>query len=122
MGSHPLNLAVRFLLELSVLGAVGFWGWRKMDGWLSFALALLLPLFLAVIWGVFAVPGDPSRSGNTVVAVPGFIRLVIELLIFTGGIWALCDLGYEKAGLTFMVVIIAHYLLSYDRIIWLIAQ
>jgi hypothetical protein len=32
MGSHPLNLAVRFALELSALAALGVWGWRQGDG------------------------------------------------------------------------------------------
>ena len=122
MGSHPLNLLFRFLLEITALVSVGMWGWRQADGWLKIVLALALPLILAVVWGVFAVPGDPSRSGNTIVAVPGLARLVIELLIFAAGVWAVYDMGYEKVGMTMMVVVMAHYLLSYDRIIWLIAQ
>ena len=37
MGSHPLNLALRFLLELVAIGAVGFWGWRATDSPALFA-------------------------------------------------------------------------------------
>jgi hypothetical protein len=55
MGSNPINLAVRFLLELSSLIAIGMWGWRQTDSWLRFVLAIGLPIIAAVIWGTFAV-------------------------------------------------------------------
>jgi hypothetical protein len=44
MANHPLNLAVRFALELAMLGAYGVWGWRQRDDWLRFILALAIPL------------------------------------------------------------------------------
>jgi hypothetical protein len=51
MGSHPINLAIRFLLELSALLAMGVWGWRQSEGWLRFVLALGIPIIVAVVWG-----------------------------------------------------------------------
>ena len=69
MGSHPINLALRFLLELSALFAMGVWGWRYSEGWLRFVLALSIPIIAAVLWGTFAVPDDPSRSGGA--PIPG---------------------------------------------------
>ena len=122
MGSHPLNLALRFILELSALTAVGMWGWRQADGWARFAFALILPLSLAIIWGVFAVPGDPSRSGNAVVVVPGLIRLAIELAIFAAGVWSLSDIGLSKGCMLMATIVLLHYFISYDRIIWLLSQ
>ena len=65
MGSHPINLAFRFLLELAALVASGFWGWRQSDGGFRYILAIGIPVFLAVVWGTFAVPNDPSRSGKS---------------------------------------------------------
>ena len=44
MGSHPINLAVRFLLEVAVLLSMGTWGWRHGEGWLRFVLAALIPV------------------------------------------------------------------------------
>ena len=94
MGSHPVNLAIRFLLELAALLATGVWGWRQSDGWPRFILALGVPLVAAVLWGTFAVPDDPSRSGKAPVAIPGIIRLLIELGIFAFATWALYDEGF----------------------------
>jgi len=122
MGSHPINLAIRFLLEIAALLAVGVWGWQLSDSWLKFVLAPGIPIILAVIWGTFAVPDDPSRSGAAPVAVPGILRLVIELAIFIFATWALYDLGYTSLSWILGIIAAIHYLTSYDRILWLVTQ
>ena len=64
MGSHPINLAIRFLLELAALFALGLWGWNAYDGgesWQRILLMLGVPIAAALLWGLFAVPDDPSR-------------------------------------------------------------
>jgi len=120
MGSHPVNLTVRFLLELSALLATGIWGWKQSDGWIRFIMAIGIPVIIAVIWGTFAVPDDPSRSGKAPVAVPGIMRLVIELAIFALAIWTLQDIGFLKLSWTLGVIVAVQYIISYDRIMWLI--
>lgn len=122
MGSHPINLAIRFLLELTVLISTGMWGYKQTDGWLKFVLAIGIPLVLAAIWGTFAVPDDPSRSGSAPVVTPGILRLIIELSFFGFGIWSLYDVGYLWASLLVAVIVIIHYGISYDRITWLLSQ
>ncbi len=120
MGSHPINLAVRFALELSALAAFGVWGWQQGDGWTAIALAVGLPALAAVIWGTFAVVGDPSRSGSAPIAVPGFVRLVLELAVFALATWALYDVGAHWLSLAMGAVVLAHYATSYDRVVWLL--
>ena len=122
MGSHPLNLAIRFLLEVVALVVIGIWGWRHEPTWLKYLLAIGLPVLAALVWGVFNVPDDPSRSGAAPVIVPGVVRLTIELVIFIVATWALFDMGYLKTSWVFGVLVVVHYLASYDRIIWLIKQ
>ena len=123
MGSHPLNLILRFLLELAALAILGIWGWQYGDGsWLGYVLAAGLPIIAAVVWGVFNVPNDPSRSGKAPVVVPGIIRLTIELLLFALATWALYDLDYTRYSWVLGAIVIIHYIASYDRIIWLIKQ
>ena len=122
MGSHPVNLAVRFLLEIIALGAIGMWGYKQTGGWYKYVLAIAFPLIVAAIWGTFAVPDDPSRSGSAPIPVNGIIRLVIELGVFAFGVWSLYATGYSKAGLVLVVVVVIHYALSYDRIMWLLNQ
>lgn len=114
-----LNLGLRFILEMTALFAAAFWGWRHYEGWLGVLLAILLTFLIAIIWGVFAVPNDPSRSGKTVVITPGWIRLIIELAIFGFAVWAFYNLGYFAVAYIFLGLIIAHYLFSIDRIKWL---
>lgn len=122
MGSHPINLAARFLLELVALFAVGYWGRSKIDGWQGYFLAFGLPLLLAVLWGVFAVPDDPSRSGQAPVPVSGLVRLALELFVFGIAVFALMNLGFTTYGWVLAFVVLFHYVLSYDRIIWLLQR
>ncbi len=122
MGSHPINLALRFLLELAALCSTGYWGWKQSDSWYRFLLAAGIPIILAAIWGTFAVPDDPSRSGSAQVAVPGIVRLVLELAIFASATWALYDLGMVKWSWILGLAVIIHYVISYDRILWLSAH
>jgi hypothetical protein len=122
MGSHPINLAVRFILELSALVAIGYWGWSQHAGWLRIGLAVGLPLLAAVLWGTFAVPNDPSRSGAAPVRVPGIVRLVLELAFFAAATWSFFATGLATLAWIYGVVVLIHYAVSYDRILWLIRQ
>lgn len=122
MGSHPLNLALRLLLELAAYLAMAYWGWTQHSGILQFVWAIGLPLFWMILWGTFAVPDDPSRSGKAPVPVPGFVRLLLEAAYFATAIWATNASGFSIAAIIFAVVVVVHYLLSYDRIRWLLNQ
>lgn len=122
MGSHPVNSAVRFLLEMSVLVVMGLWGWENGNGWVRYVLAIGIPVVLAVIWATFAVPDDPSRSGAAPVVTPGFVRLILELLFFAVASWALYHLGHTRLCLIFSIVVVVHYLASRDRILWLLSR
>ena len=123
MGSHPINLALRFLLELAALLSMGIWGWRQGEGWLRFGWAALIPLLAAaVVWAVFAVPGDPSRSGSAPVAVQGLVRLGLEAAVFGFGVWAFYDSGFTRTSLAFGAVVAIHYAASYDRVASLLAR
>lgn len=122
MGSHPINLAARFILEIAALVSLGYWGWQTGEGWASYLLAAGAPILAALAWGTFAVPGDPSRSGKAPVPVPGLVRLILELLIFGLACWSLIESGLMTQGRIFCVVVILHYAVSYDRILWLGAQ
>jgi len=120
MGSHPINLAVRFLLEIIGLVALGLMGWHIGKGFYMYAMALGLPLVAAVLWGVFAVPGDPSRSGGAPVQISGINRLGLELTFFISATWSLFATGATILGWAYGVATIVHYLISYDRVLWLI--
>ena len=120
MGSHPANFALRFGLELVALGAFGYWGFNREPALLRAALTVGLPLLAATLWAVFAVAGDPSRSGQTVIATPGALRLLLELAFFGLAAAALWHVGLARAGLTLAVVVAIHYAASFDRVAWLL--
>jgi hypothetical protein len=122
MAYHPVNLALRFLLELSALGILAYWGYKLGDSGLKFLWMILLPLIAAIAWGVFNVPGDPSRSGAAPVAVSGVVRLIIELIIFASAVFALYQLELNRFGLIFGLIVLLHYASSYNRISWLLSQ
>ena len=120
MSSHPINLAVRFLLEIAGLAALVMLGWYYGEGINRYLLALGLPLIAAAFWGIFAVPGDPSRSGETVVQIPGVVRLSLELTFFASATCSLFIIGNPILGWMYGVAVLVHYLASYDRIQWLL--
>lgn len=123
MGRHPLNLALRFGLELAALYGIGQWAWSMGASTLSKWTLLLLSLAVfMVIWGTFNVPGDPSRSGKAPVPVRGWLRLLLELMLFTLAILALFSTGMNLIGYSLGILLIIHYATSYDRIIWLLKR
>lgn len=122
MGSHGLNLTLRFLLEMTALVSIGIWGWKQSDSWVKYILVLVLPLMAATFWGIFNVPNDPSRSGAAPIVVTGVVRLILELTILSTGAFALYYGGFVKPSYIYISLVIIHYAISYDRVVWLIKQ
>jgi hypothetical protein len=120
-GAHPLNLALRFVLELLMVYGFGRWGWTRLgDGPGRYALAILVPVMAAALWGTFAVPEDPSRSGLAPVPTPGAVRLLLELGLFATATAGLYASDASRAALVLAVLTLAHYAMSVDRILWLL--
>ncbi|WP_255151960.1 YrdB family protein [Halorarius halobius] len=83
--------ALRFLVELTALVALGYWGLQTGDGPLvSVALAVAAPLGAAGVWGTFVAPKAPYR-------LPGGARLAVELLLFGLVAVALVTVGRPTA-------------------------
>ena len=120
MSKHPINLALRFILEITALVVFGFWGWKLLPGSLGLITAIAFPLIAATLWGVFAVKDDPSRSGKTVIPTPGILRLVLELVFFALASLAFYNLEQIIITIVFSILVLLHYLSSLDRIIWLL--
>ncbi len=117
MSNNPLNLLVRFLLEISALVSMGIWGWNNGDGIFRFLFALGIPMIAAAIWGTFRVPNDPGKAPIT---VPGILRLAYEFIFFGFATWALFETNFVTIAWIFITIIIVHYLISFDRIILLV--
>jgi len=109
MSNHPLTLAVRFGLELAMLGIYGAWGWRAANGPLAVVLALGLPLLAAILWGAFVSP-------KAAVAAPGIVRLAVEAALFSGAVWMLINLGAPGLAAGFAGLALLQTIAAYDRI------
>lgn len=122
MSQNPINLTVRFLLEVGALISLGAWGWQQFEGLARILAAVGIPLLAAILWGTFAVPEDPSRSGKAPVPVPGLVRLILELAFFGLAVWALFAMQAVTLAWILLIAVILHYLVSYDRIAWLLKR
>ena len=70
------NLALRFVLELAALAALGYWGATADKGRLvRIGLAAAAPLVAATAWVLFVAPGATFDVGPVA-------RFVAELLVF----------------------------------------
>lgn len=117
------QLAIRFVLEVGALVALGNWAFHTAPpGAAAWAAGLALPAFAAAIWVTFAVPGDPSRSGRAPVPVPGWARLGLELAVFLGAGAALWALHRSKALAVFIAALLVHHLVTPARHLWLLRK
>lgn len=89
-----LNVGLRFLLELGLLLAYGYWGFQTHDGIGQWLLGVGTPLIVAIIWGLFFAPKSARRLRNP-------LRLVMEIVIFGIGVLALWMTGQSILALVF---------------------
>jgi hypothetical protein len=101
------NLALRFLLELCALVALGYWGFKTGGGLMAkIGLGIGAPLAAAVVWGVFVSPQAP-------VQLPGFLVLVLQVLVFGAAAAGLVATGHQTLALAFGVIVVINAILMY---------
>jgi hypothetical protein len=113
MANNPVNLTLRFVLELAALAALGYWGWTQHSGAARVLLAVGAPLIAAAAWGTFRAAG---HHGPTPVLVPGMVRLALEAAYFGAATWALYASQRPGLGLAFGILVLLHYAASYDYV------
>jgi hypothetical protein len=101
------NLALRFLLELCALGALGYWGFKTGDATITkIVLGVGAPLVAAIVWGTFVSPGAP-------VQLPGLLVLVLQVLVFGSAAAGLVVTGHRTLALVFGVIVVINAILMY---------
>jgi hypothetical protein len=117
--SFPMHTQLlAFGLELAAVATYGVWAWHSTSGVLRVPLTIAFPLAIATAWGTFATAGA-QVSGKTVVATPGPVRLVLELVVLGGAAWALFDLGAKTPAAFYSAVLVLQLLMTRDRLWWL---
>jgi hypothetical protein len=104
-GLRGLTLTVRFLCELAMLAALGYWGFTVADGIGAWVLGLGAPLAAAVVWGAWVAP--KARW-----PVPIQTRVVIELVLFGAAAGALAVAGQPMLAVVLGVAALATSLLN----------
>lgn len=100
-------LGVFFLLELSALACLGYWGFQTGQGWIfKIALGIGAPLLAAVLWGTFVAP-----KASIPVSVP--VRIMLQLLVFGTAAAALYASGHPKLAAAFIVIVLVVLTLNY---------
>jgi hypothetical protein len=119
---HPWQYALRFALEIASLTALGV-GARHIAGYgaIGWAAAIAAPLVAAVVWGVFAVPGD-TRGPSIPVRVAGWVRVVIEAGVLGAGAAALAVTDHGPWFAAFVAALVVDHWAMRGRIRWLLRQ
>jgi hypothetical protein len=78
-----INAGIRFLLELSLLAALGYWGFSSQPTTLlKILLGIGLPVVVAILWGIFVSP-------KAAIQVSAPLHLILEITLLGLGSAAL---------------------------------
>ncbi len=103
------NLALSFLLELSLLVALAYWGFHAGTGTIGqIALGIGIPLLVAVLWGIFLAP-------RATVRLPAVPRFVVELVLFGLAVAGLAAAGQPSLAWVFGLILVVNRILI---IVW----
>lgn len=108
------NLALRFILELCALAAFVYWGFYTAQSTvLKLILGIGAPLVAATAWGTFRVPDDPGKAP---VAVPGKLRLLLELVFWGAAVAGLAGAGQVTLAWVFGLLVVINNALMPERL------
>jgi hypothetical protein len=97
-----INAALAFVLELAMLAAFGYWGFHGDKSLLAkWILGIGLPVFTAVIWGMYLAPRAAHRLGN----ISGNF---LSLILFLSGAAALYYTGHTFWAILFAATAIVN--------------
>jgi hypothetical protein len=104
---QTMNLALRFILELCALLAVGYWGFKTGSGFgLKIGFGIGVPLFMAIIWGAFGAP-------KAAVQLSAGLHLFLEFMIFGLPVVALLAAGNPRLAWVYAVIAVINRVLIY---------
>lgn len=120
MRGHQFDRLLCAFIEVAAVLAYGYWAWAVHTGYVRYAWALGAMVVAWVVWDVFRVPGD--GAARPAVAVPGWVRLILEAGYFTGAGSALVAADAPGPGVAFLLLVAVHYSLTHRRVLWLLRE
>jgi hypothetical protein len=117
---HPANRLLGLSLEIMCAIGVGEWIWSRASGPFRLLIAILVPLLLALVWVVFTPADEPGRKRRTIVPIPGWGRLLLEIVLFIFALFCFVALGQSILALALVMALLLHFFWSAERVVWLI--
>ncbi len=106
-GLPGINAGLSFLLEISMLASLGFWGLKTGENWMMKALlGLGTPALVAVVWGIYCAPKAATR-------LQGWPLAGLEIILLGAGAAALHFSGQTRLGATYALLLVI------NRILWI---
>jgi Protein of unknown function (DUF2568) len=101
------NLFLRFLLEVCVLAALAYWGFKNGENMLGkIGLMVGIPLLIALIWGTFGSPGAP-------LLLPEPWHFILEVTIFGAASVTLHAAGHPNLAKVYVFVVVLNRFLMF---------
>jgi hypothetical protein len=95
---QAINLGLRFVLELCMLAALGYWGFQlDRDVLLRIVAGLGAPLLAIAVWGMFVAPKAVNQLADPA-------RFFVELVLFALGAGALWLAERPSLGAALLVI------------------
>jgi hypothetical protein len=88
------NMVLSFIIEVVILLAFGYWGFREFHGFAAWLFGLGVPAAAIIIWGIWAAPKSNKRLKQ-----PGLV--ILKLVLF-----GLAGLALLAAGQTVWALIL----------------
>jgi hypothetical protein len=102
-----INAGLSFLLELSMLASLGYWGFKTGESWVVKAfLGLGAPALAAVLWGIYCAPKAAKR-------LQGWSLAGLEIVLLSTGAAALYFSGQAQLAWIYTLLLVI------NRILWI---
>ena len=101
-----INSMIRFLVEVTSFFILVIVGFYKFKFPFNIVIGIILPILLAIIWGIFIAPNSPNRLTNN-------YRLILELFIFVIVFIVLRLGGYSNLAFIYLAISVINSLINY---------